>query len=328
MKQKRMIIILVLAFLVSLPPLRAGAKDEKVEKRPSRVEIGSGTIGGSAYIMSSQLAKLIQDELRIPASAIPTSGSAENIGLLDRKKIELGIVAANNSYPAYKGESPFDKPVASLRVVMGIYSQMYLLVTVPETGMTKFTDIKGKRVCLGASAKTWAFALYYLEAHGLSQKDVTLVWAGFSDAHRQLGDRVLDAVNSGTAAGMLYPASRELMVTRKIVPLEFDSKAIDKIVAHYPYVAKGIISKEALGTNKDFATFDYGRMSFMTYEEMDEETVYRIAKLTHKNLKKLASEDPQWKDALDRPEILVPEMGIPYHPGAIRYWKEAGLWKK
>lgn len=294
----------------------------------ARVEIGSGTVGGSAYVTSSYLAKLIQDELGIPSSAMPTSGSAENIALLGRKKIELGIVAANNSYPAYKGEFPFDKPDKSLRVVTGLYSQMYMLAALPDSGLTKFVDIKGKRVCLGASAKTWAFTLYYLEAHGMTPKDVTLVWAGFSDAHRQLGDKVLDAVNSGTGAGVLYPASQEIMATRKIVPLEFDPKAIEKILEHYPYTARGTISKDVLGTNKDFETFDYGRMSFMTYEEMNEETVYRIAKALHKNLKKLAGQDPYWKEAFDRPEILVREMGIPFHPGAIRYWKEAGLWKK
>ena len=63
-------------------------------------------------------------------------------------------------------------------------------------------------------------------------------------------------------------------------------------------------------------------------DDVSEELVYQLTKSTHRNLKQLASENPFWKYPVQYPEMLTKDTGIPYHPGAIRYWKEIGIWER
>ena len=306
----------------------AGPPAASADKHPSSMEIGGASIGGAFYVVAGGVAKLLEKELKIPVTAAVTEGSRENVRLIERKQIFMGVISSNNSYPAYHGVLTYKKkyPVA---LAMGLYPNAFTLHTLPGSPVNSFADLKGKRVSVG-TGRTWdAFMVPLMKAHGLTyKKDFTPVYAGMSDLYTQLGDGIIVAMPTMVSGLSPIPAALRLHAEKGARYLPPEPQAVDKMTKQFPYMTRQTIPANTPTFDKAIKTFDIGGPFLTVRADADADLVYRVIKLIHQNLKQLSADVRYFKYAELNPAVLTAQIDVPYHPGAIRYWKEAGLWKQ
>lgn len=303
---------------------------------PSSLSIGTASVGGAYYILGTALASLLEKKLGIPVPASPGEGSAENIRLLDRKEVDMGIVAMNTAYPAFRGMQKW-KEMTFLRALVGIYEHPSPFITLAKTGVKDFADLKGKRIGAGSGKATWEpITKAIFECEGIPWDKVDAVYAGADDLASQLTDGLITAMNSFTfAAGtMPIPAVRALIETRKdVVFVKNDVEKIKHIADYGPWMNPTVIPVGAPGVTKEnwpngFPCVDIGGPAIMVRADMDEALAYLLTKNICENLGQLSEMTNYFEPAYKNPENLVKARGVPFHPGAIKYLKEAGLWKE
>ena len=319
---------LLVAVAVAAMAWTAGPQRVTAAEMPSSLEIGGASIGGAFYVVAGGVAKLLEENMKIPVTAAVTEGSRENVRLIDRKQIFMGVIASNNSYPAYHGVLTFKKK-HPLALVMGLYPNAFTLHTLPGSTINSFADLKGKRVGVG-TGRTWdAFMVPLMKAHGLTyKKDFKPVYAGMSDLYTQLGDGNIVAMPTMVSGLSPIPAALRLHAEKGARYLPPEPQAVEKMVKQFPYMTRQTIPANTPTFEKAVETFDIGGPLLTVRADADEELVYRVIKMIHGNLDRLAEDVRYFKYAQVNPAVLTTQIGVPYHPGAVRYWKEAGLWKE
>jgi TRAP transporter TAXI family solute receptor len=314
------------AVLVAAIAWASGFQTATAQKMPAGMEVGGASIGGAFYVMAGGVAKLLEDKLKIPVTAAVTEGSRENIRLLDRKQVFMAVVSSSNGYPGYHGIMGFKKkhPIAP---IFGLYPHAFAYMTLPNSPVRSFADLKGRRVGVG-TGRTWdAWLKPLYEAHGLTYKDIKPVYAGMSDLYTQLGDGILEAT-PGVVAGLSpIPGVLRLHAERGAAYFGPEPAAVEKVLKQLPYMGKLTIPKSTPTFSKDIESIDIGGPHFYVRADADAELVYKVTKLLHQNLDNLAGEVRYFKYAQTNPGVLTKNIDVPFHPGAVRYWKEAGLWK-
>ena len=315
----------VIAVVAVLPLSQALAAKAKL---PASMEVGGATVGGAFYVVAGSVAKLLEEQLKIPVTAAVTEGSRENIRLLDRGQIQLGVISANNAYPAYQGIMGFKKKHPHLNTVMGLFPNAFAYMTLPNSPVKSFADLKGKRVGVG-TGRTWdAFMKPLFKAHGIDYKEIKPVYAGMGDLYTQLGDGIIVATPGIVSGGSPIPGAQRLAAEKGAAYFGPEPEAVKTMLKELPYMAPIKIAKDTPTFSKEIDTLDIGGPSLYVRDDADEELVYQITKLLHQNLASMAKENRYFNYAKNNPEVLVKDIGVPFHPGALRYWKEAGLWKK
>ena len=317
---------LLAAVSVAAMAWASGPQPATAQDLPASLEVGGASIGGGFYVMAGGIAKLLEDKLKIPVTAAVTEGSRENIRLIDRKQIFMGIISSNNGYPGYHGLKGFDKkhPIAP---ILGLYPHSFAYMTLPDSPVRKFADLKGNRVGVG-TGRTWdAFLKPLYKAHGLTYKDIKPVYAGMSDLYTQLGDGIIVAT-PGIVAGLSpIPGALRLHAEKGAAYFGPEPQAVEKVLKELPYMARIRISKDTPTFDKDIDTVDIGGPHVYVRADADAELVYKVTKLIHANFDGMAAEVRYFKYAQANPAVLTKDINVPFHPGAVRYWKEAGLWK-
>jgi uncharacterized protein len=324
----RWLLISVAAFLVSTLSVLAG-RAPAAAAMPDSLQIGGATIGGAFYVVAGGMAKVLEEQMKIPVTAAVTEGSLENIRLLDRKQIDVGVIAANNAYPAYHGVLGFNKKHTFLRAVFGLFPNAFSFMSLPGSPYRSFASLKGQRVGVG-SGKTWdTFMIPLFRAHGMEfNKDFRPVYAGLGDLFTQMGDGALVATVAVVSGGTPIPGALQMASEKGAQYFGPEPEAAKKAAKELPFMNLIRITKDTPSYDREINTVDIGGPHLYAREDTDEELVYRITKMLHQNLARLAGEIRYFKYAEKHPEQLTANSGVPYHPGAIRYWKEAGLWKR
>ncbi|MFH1490531.1 MAG: TAXI family TRAP transporter solute-binding subunit, partial [Pseudomonadota bacterium] len=235
---------------------------------------------------------------------------------------------------AYKGleEYGFPKPIQSFRVLCYVFPDEFHFVALKKSGLKTISDLKGKRVGCGPKAATYDKIVgKRLEANGLKyygdNPDIKKTFANYNDLARLLGDGNIDACIMGVSGIAPFPALQKLMEEKEIVALEWDKSVIENF--KHPVFPTGVIKKELLPyLEKDHYCILGGIASLVVRQDFTDEFAYALVKSIHQNLKKMGEENPFWKYPTKYPEILTYDSGLPYHPGAIKYWKEVGVWKR
>ena len=324
----------LLAFLCAILIISFAYNSLAAEEQIKKFEIGSGSMGGIYYVSGNAIANVLQKklDLKIPITASATEGSAENIALLDQNRIQAGTVSSNGLYTAWEGKKPYKKKHTDLRMLMQVFPNPTVFFALASNKITKLSELKGKRIGAGSGPSTWDILTGpFLEAHGIDYKtDVKKVYGSWEDLCNQVGDGLLDASIGNVSGGVsLMPAIYALATEKKVNYLEWDPKALETLPAKYPYFSKLTVPASSLpGRTGDYTTLDIGSQTLVVREDMSEELAYKVTKTIHKNLGDLLASAKFFKYISDNPKFMTSKLGdIKFHPGAIKYWKEAGLWQ-
>ncbi len=302
---------------------------EQKKTGTSFISIGTASSGGAFYQVGSAIAGVVEkhiEDLDWKVTAESTKGTQENIRLLVSEDGNLKFALANAaiSYFAFRGEGAW-KEEHPIRAVMTLAPNIGLFVTTKASGIKSIADLKGKRVVVGPAGAGFEYFLNsVLEAHGVTYEDFSSLNAPYFGAADMLKDGSADAAFMGGAIPI--PAVEQVSSTLDIFFIPFEPTAIDSLVKQYPFFDKRTVPAEGYKRilTEPFDSLNVGSMHLITAEHVDEETVYNFTKTVYNNRAEVVKAHKAGR-AINEKNVVI-NVGTPFHPGAIRFYKEIGIW--
>ena len=292
----------------------------------TNIFIATGPTSGVYYPMGGGMADLLTKHVPgLNATAGTTAGAVANLQLMLSGKAQVALSMADANWDAYKGHEKFkDKPVP-VRVLMVLYPNRSHIVTVEGTGISKFTDLKGKRVSTGAvNSATEVVAARLLEAHGMSAKDIIQERLDPGKSADAIKDRKLDAFF--WMGGIPTSAVTDLAATPGIkLKLIDHDEAVEAMVKKYgPLYVKGEIPAKSYPglerPNRNVTIWN----SLVARADFADQLAYDIVKTIFERREDMirVHQDAQYFDLKYQTNAVAV---IPFHPGAARYFAEKGV---
>ncbi len=290
--------------------------------------IGTGGTAGTYYPVGGMIANAVSQPGKIVATAQASNGSVANVNGVVSGAMESGFSQSDVATWAYTGTGVYEgKPkVADLRMIANLYPESIHLVVKKGAGIKSVADLKGKRVALDEPGSgTLVNARAVLAAYGVKESDIKPEYIKPNQAGDKLKDGALDAfffVGGAPAGAIAELASSGTGI--ELVPLT--GPEAEALRRSNPYLAVDTIPA---GTYKDVPAVQTMAMGaqWVTSAKADAETVYQITKALYSKAAQDALAAGHAKGKFITKENAVKGVGIPFHPGAERYYKEAGVLK-
>lgn len=290
--------------------------------------IGTGGTAGTYYPVGGMIANAVSQPGKIVATAQASNGSLANVNAVGSGAMEAGFSQSDVATWAYTGTGAFEgKPkVGDLRLIATLYPEDIHLVAKKGSGIKGVADLKGKRVALDEPGSgTLVDARLVLAAYGLKESDIKPEYIKPNQAGDKLKDGSLDAfffVGGAPAGAIAELASSGVGI--ELVPLS--GPQAQALLKSSPWFSTHHIEA---GTYKDVAATDTLAVSaqLVTSAKVDNETIYQITRAMYSDATQKALQAGHAKGKFITKENAVKGAGIPFHPGAERFYKEAGLIK-
>lgn len=290
------------------------------------ISVGTAPVGGAFPVVGGAIAEVLNEHkgpIDWKVQAKGTKGSQENIRRLQQGELELALSNAAITYFAVRGEESWDKPY-DMRAVVTLAPNVAMFITRSDSGIQSIKDLKGKRVIVGpAGAGFEMFVKPLVEEHGVKWDEFTQLNATQSGAVDMLGDGSADAAFLGGAVptGSITQAAS----TFDVFFVPFDEETRQRLIEKYPFFHDATVPAGTYkGLDKDFAGLNVGSMHLITSANEDEELVYQVTKTIWENRDEIASKHPAGKAINEK--NAARNTGTEYHPGAIKFYKEIGVW--
>jgi TRAP transporter TAXI family solute receptor len=317
MKRRQLFMVLGLAAAIAAPV-----------QAQQFFRIGTGGTAGTYYPVGGMIANAVSQPGKIVATAQATNGSVANVNGVAGGALESGFSQSDVATWAYTGTGVYEgKPkVTDLRMIANLYPESIHLVVKKGSGIKSVSDLKGKRVALDEPGSgTLVNARIVLAAYGVKESDIKPEYIKPNQAGDKLKDGALDAfffVGGAPAGAIAELASSGAGI--ELVPLA--GPQADALRKTNPYLAVDTI---AAGTYKDVPAVQTMAMGaqWVTSAKADTETVYQITKALYGKAAQDTLAAGHAKGKFITKENAVKGVGIPFHPGAEKFYKEAGLLK-
>ena len=283
----------------------------------------TGGTSGTYYAYGNVLAQYLTTNTDVAVTAIAGNGSAANIDLLDLGDAQLGFVqndVANYAYNGIRFAQYEGMPVDTFTALAALYAETVQVVTCnPE--IKTVADLKGKNVSIGSAGSGVYFnALDFLAGYGMTEADIVPQYLSFGDSAEALKDGKIDA--AFVVAGAPTPAVTDLCTTKGAYLISLDDEAIAKMQAINPSYAKAVIPAGTYeGIDEDIATVAI-KATIIANGEVSEEDAYTIVSTIFENAAAITEAHAKGAE-LDL--AYASECGLPYHPGAAKYFAEKGI---
>jgi TRAP transporter TAXI family solute receptor len=272
--------------------------------------------------LSSLYNKKIQN---VNVSAVSSGGSVALMRLIRKGELEATFTHTLTAYDSWNGVGKFEKEGSykGIRMMTGMYESVHHFVVREDSGIKSMGELVGKRVNVGSPGSgSAANSTIILEGLGLYD-EVKINNLSFGDAGRAVGDGQMDALGM---SGAPMAAVVTLEASRKIRVLGFSDAEFKKVFAKSPFYYKTTLPAgvyKSWNQPTDLIAF---QVYWIAHEKFDPEAVYKMLKVAY---------DPGNKDYLKSVHRQFAGMsaslqpmkglGIPLHPGAVKYWKEQGM---
>jgi TRAP transporter TAXI family solute receptor len=324
------------AALMVAPELAVAQKQEL----PHSINFGTHAVGTVFHATGTGLSKVATDRGPIRVVVQPFSGPPAWVPTMNREgKPEIGIINVIEAWQAYTGKvapkplpagAPDVKPPhsrnANLRMLkMGTNLAIGMPVRA-DSPIKSVRDLKGKRLAWGYPAFPAAIlaGLSILATCGMSIQDLATVGVPeVVSGVRAIMEGRVDAAGSA-AVGMGIIAEADARVGIRFLPVCDDPNGVRVAQGIMPGGHVNIRKAGPAGLKQDTPLWSYG-IVVAASTHMPDEVAYTLLKTWAEHWKELEPIHPQFRGW--RPEVFVQELAtIPYHPGAIKFYKEKGLW--
>lgn len=290
---------------------------------PTFINILTGGTSGVYYPIGVALSQQYNKIDGARTSVQATKASVENLNLLQAGRGELAFSLGDSVADAWNGveDAGFKAPLKRLRAIAGTYNNYIQIVASKESGIQTLDDLKGKRISVGApKSGTELNARAIFKAAGLDYKDMGRVeFLPYAESVELIKNRQLDATLQSSGLGMA--AIRDLASTMPVVFVEIPADVVEKIESD-AYLAGVIPAGTYDGQDADVPTVAITNI-LVSHEKVSDEVAYQMTKLMFDNLSALGNAHSAAKDI--KLENATKNLPIPLHPGAKRFYKEAGV---
>ena len=290
---------------------------------PTFINVLTGGTSGVYYPIGVALSQLYSNGIDGSKTSVQaTKASVENLNLLQAGRGELAFALGDSVADAWNGaqDAGFKAPLKKLRAIAGTYPNYIQIVASKESGITTLEDLKNKRISVGApKSGTELNARAIFKAAGLSYEDMGKVeFLPYAESVELIKNRQLDATLQSSGLGMA--AIRDLAATLPItfvaIPADITAK-IDNAAYQGAVIPAGTYD----GQDSDVATVAITNI-LVSHDGVTDEVAYQMTKLMFDNLDRLGNAHSAAKDI--KLQGAAKGLPIPLHPGAERFYKEAG----
>jgi hypothetical protein len=300
----------------------------KAEAQPKRLSIGTADTGGVYYIYGGGIAKIISANIpNTQATAEVTPGAVDNVKMLQNKSLDLAFTKSDIASDGIKGIGPFaNTGKVQVRIIAVTHADIAHTVVGVNSGIDKLEDMKGKRISTSAPGSGHEMvAMRLLEAAEVTIKDIKRERVSLSESVNAFKDRKIDGFffATGLPAASMLDLSSTPGISFKILDVQSYLKKITE--KHGPVYIDAVIPKGTYSKlENDVKTLGVP-VVFVTTEDMDAKLVYEITKTMFEKKAELVAVHKEANKLNLKSAIAV--SSVPYHPGAIKYYKEQGVWK-
>jgi TRAP transporter TAXI family solute receptor len=320
------------AALLAAPAL-AGCDVREFARRHGgklRLSIATGPVGGTYYSYGAALSGVIARHVpNVEATAEVTSASVDNLKLMATGRADLGFSLAPTLLDAFRGQGPFANmgPVP-VRALAALNIQRMYLVTLEGLGVRSLDDLRGRVVSVSPPGSgSEDVVLRLLRAAGIDpDRDIERQGLGPSPAADALKDGKLDAFFWMSGSGV--PALVDLAITSghrmRLLDLSAVVGPLQRAQGAELFRPATIAGRVYPGVEHDVPTLGTANLLIVD-AALSEALVYEIARALYGEARELAKLVPDARElSLDLGPVASP---VPYHPGAVRYYREQGAWR-
>lgn len=295
------------------------------------VTIGTGGVTGVYYPTGGAIGRIVnkkKKEYGIRVTVESTGGSVFNVNAVMAGDLEFGIVQSDRQYQAINGLAEWTEKgkQEKLRAICSFHPESITLVAAVESGINTIEDLKGKTVNIGnPGSGQRQNSIDALTAVGIDfEKDIRAEGLKAAEAPKMLQDGRIDAFfyTVGHPSGAIKEATSG---RRKVRFIAVEGAGIDKLIEDNPFYAKAFVPVKnytQAENTEDVPTFGV-KATFVTSADVPDDIVYAITKEVFDNLEDFKKLHPAY--AVLTKESMLEGLSAPIHPGAMKYYKEAGL---
>jgi hypothetical protein len=301
----------------------ADAPDTSAQQVKGDFVLATGGTSGTYYGFGGAVSQVLNKATGSNITANSTGGSVENIRLVSSGEADFGFASSDVFAYALDGTKNFKDTgkIPNVKAIASLYPELIHIVTTKED-IKSISDLKGKVVSVGAAGSgNEVNASVILAAYNLSYDDIDERFLSDAEASSALQDGTLDAAVYST--GVPNPGLVELSISKSIRILSIDDKVKEELIKKCPYYAPDTITKDAYNTTEEANTLA-SKALLVVREDMSEQDVYLITKALYENSADIAALHAKGKYITIESALggIIPSS---LHPGAIKYYKEAGV---
>ncbi|ACN84850.1 TAXI family TRAP transporter solute-binding subunit [Brachyspira hyodysenteriae] len=283
----------------------------------------TGGTSGTYYSFGGSIASIWNANIEgMNVTAQSTGASAENLRLLNRHEADLAFVQNDVMDYAYNGTDIFDGEVLSnFSAILTLYPEIVQIAATKASGITTIADMKGKRVSVGDAGSGTEFnAKQILEAYGLTFNDINKSNLSFKESSDGLQNGTLDACF--IVAGIPNAALQELSLSSDIVLVSLDKVQVDDILNKYKYYTEVTIPANTYNNVTTDTTAIAVKATIAVNNNIPEDVVYNLIKTLFDKKTDLATAHAKGEEL--NIDDAYKGISVPFHPGALKYYKELG----
>jgi len=320
---------LVAGLLFVVAGCQTTGQDTEITKGRVEVNIGAGGQGGVYLPTGNNICRMLHKDRKrhgIDCFALETRGSVANLKAMRAGDIQMAIAQSDWHYHAYEGSAKFRSagPNKDLRSVFSLYSEPVTLAVHPDSGIKTIHDLKGKVVNIERPGTgTEAYWNLLWSTLGYTNADLERVTQmRTKDAAGALCNMDIDA--------FLWIVGNPNSITGRAVEtcgatvVEVTDPAFDKLVETSSYLRHGVVPGGVYRTTpNDVKTIGLGP-TLVTTRDVPEDVVYEFVRAVFENFRAFKNSHIAFS-TLRKEEMVKASLTAPLHPGALKYYREAGL---
>jgi TRAP transporter TAXI family solute receptor len=292
------------------------------------ISIGTSPVGSLNHSLGNALGKVITEQAGLKARVVPFGGGQQFLPLIHKQELEMAIPSATDVVFAYQGKEDFSgNPSSSLRVIATVFPYYIGWFVKKDAPYKTLADLKGKRLPVGFTANSAQRRVHLagLAGEGLKESDfegvpVPHVVRGADDFMQGKVEGTTFAVGAGKVAEVDSKLGGIRFLNMSNTP---DAQARIKQVMPTTYPSMLQPAKEYVGILAP-TTVLFEDYLVVTGAQMSDDDAYKVAKALYEHQDKLAAIARAF--ARYNKEELGKDHGVPFHPGAIKFYREKGIW--
>jgi TRAP transporter TAXI family solute receptor len=294
-----------------------------------RLSVATGNTGGVYYPYGGGLARVISQSIpNVDATAEVTNASVDNLKLIQLGKVDIAFTLTDTLDDAAAGRGPFARAPVAARTLAVLYPNYTHVVTIEGKRIERLANLRGRVVSTGSPGSgTEVIAFRLLRASGLDpHRDIRRQSLSVNASVDALKDGKIDAFfwSGGLPTASVLDLASTINLTAKLVPSD---DVLPVLTSKYPaglYFPLVIPGGTYPGVLSDVGVVGVAN-ALVVAETMSDDLAYELTKVLFEKRHELAAIHPEARKL----SIVTARQGspIPFHPGAIRYYREHGAWK-
>ena len=307
----------------------AAAPSQISAQEQTFITIGTGGVTGVYYPAGGAICRLVNMHRKdhgIRCSVESTDGSVFNLGAIRDGELDFAVAQSDWQHHAYTGTGQFEGAGANkkLRAIFSLHPEPFTVVASKGSGIKTFKDLENRRVSVGnPGSGQRATAEVLMKAMGWTlDRFSRALELKATEQSRALCDGKIDAFfyTVGHPSGTV----KEATTSCNSLLVNVDNAATARLINEHPYYREATIPGGMYpGNDRDVTTFGVAA-TLVSSTDVSADHVYEVVKAVFENFDSFKRLHPAFAN-LSKDEMVTDALSAPLHPGAVRYYKEAGL---